>query len=177
MGITKAELKELPKCPIGSESKQNVADYIDMQLSGSSKKEALKAVYPDRYKRALERAGGKDSVVEANIKKEINQIERSKYAQALLVAAEKHWYNKWIAKKTKVCDMFFETAMSKDEDMKNRINAGKAFMQYTANPNRNDKLEITHKVEDDFKAQLLARKKELYDAANENSSAIDVEIE
>ena len=172
MGITNAELKELPKSPIGNESKQNVADFIDMQMNGSTKEEALKAVYPDRYKRAIDRAGGKQSVIKANIWKEINQVERSKYAQHLLVLADKHWYNKWIAKKTKVCDMFYDTAMNPEEDTKERINAGKAFMQYTANPNRTDKLEITHKVEDDFKAQLLARKKALHDAAN----FVDVEV-
>lgn len=175
MGITKAELKELPKSPIGNESRQNVADFIDMQMNGMSKKNALKAVYPNRYQRALDRAGGNDKVVEANLMKEINQIERSKYAQGLLVAADKHWYNKWITKKTDVCNMFYDTAMSSDVAEKDRINAGKAFMQYTAKPNSKLEIEHTHKIEDDFKEKLLARKRELHSIANDN--VIDVEVE
>lgn len=175
MGITKEELAILPKCPMDSESKQNVVDYVSMVMEGKSRSKALKEAYPRRYERAVARAGGNKSVIDANIKKEYNQIERSKYAQQMFTSAEKHWWMKFLAKKQKIYDKAYGIAMDDEQDTKDQLTAMRMLMQYLPSAPKDDKLEITHKVHtDSFKEMLALKKKELHSAANDD--AIDVEV-
>lgn len=175
MGITKEELKSLPKSPMDNESKQQILDYVNMVMEGSSRTNALKTVYPERYERAIERAGGNKAVIAANVKKEFNQVERSKYAQQLFTSAEKHWWMKFLTKKQKLYDKLYKIALDDDETTKNQISAAKVLLTCLPSAPREDKLEITHKVQaDEFKAMLLDKKKQLYSAAND---VIDVEVD
>ena len=165
----------LPKSPIGSESKQHVADYVELVMNRTSKAKALEEVYPERYKRALDRSPT-EQVKRANIQKEINQIERSKYAQELFSAADKMWWVKFLEKKHDVYGVLYDIATSDEEETKDRISASKALLQYMPSAPKEDKLEITHKVQgDDFKQRLNEMKKQIHNTAN-NSEAIDAEI-
>jgi len=175
MGITKEELKNLPKCPMDNETQQNTVEYVNMVMDGSSRAKALESAFPSRYERALSRASGNKNVVDANVKKEYNQIERSKYAQGLFVAAEKHWWMKFMTRKQKIYGKLYEIAMDDEQDTKDQIASSKALLQYLPSAPSENKLEVTHKVQStDFKDMLLAKKKELHNAAN--AEAIDVEV-
>lgn len=168
-------MKELPNSPIGSESKEQVADYVELVMNRVSRPKALKQAYPERYARAVSRASGNDKVVDANIKKEYNQIERSKYAQGLFTAADKMWWVKFLDRKQDIYDKLYDIATNDDEDTKDQISSARALLQYLPTAPREDKLEVTHKVhQESFKDMLNAKKKELHSAAN--GEAIDVEV-
>ena len=176
MGITKEELALLPKCPMDNESKQNVVDYVSMVMDGKSRAKALKEVYPLRYERAVQRASGNKRVIDANVQKEYNQVERSKYAQQMFTSAEKHWWMKFLTKKQKIYEKAYGIAMDDEQETKDQLTAMRMLMQYLPSAPKEDKLEITHKIQgDDFKAMLDEKKRLLHRAANDD--VIDVVVE
>lgn len=176
MGLTKADMAILPKSPMGNETKELFSEYVELVMERVPKSTILKTLFPDRYQRAVDRASGKQSVIEANVRKEINQIERAKYVQSLFEAADKHWWIQFLDKKQDLYEGLFEIAKDKGEQTKDRISASKTLLHYMPSAIREQKVEHTHKLEgeESFKDRLSTMKKELHSAAN--SDAIEVEV-
>ena len=173
--LTKADIAMLPKSPVGSETKEKFAEYVQMVMNRVNKKEIIKIVFPERYERAVERASGKQSVIDANLTKEVNQIDRSVYVQELYASANKHWWITFLDKKQDLYENLYNISMDTGEETRDRISASRTLLQFLPEAPREDKLEITHKVQgEDFKSKLLEMKRELHSAAN--NSAIDVDV-
>jgi len=176
MGLTKADIAILPKSPMGNESKESFSEYVAMVMDRVPKTQVLKIVYPERYKRAVDRASGKQSVIDANVRKEINQIDRSKYVQSLYEAADKTWWIKFLDKKQDLYEGLFDIAKDKNEMTKDRISASKTLLHYLPSAVQEQKIEHTHKLEaeESFKDRLHSMKRELHLAAN--TDVIDVVV-
>jgi len=177
MGLTKADIAILPKSPMGNETKEKFAEYVQLVMDRVPKTQILRNIFPERYDRAVSRASGKQSVVDANIRKELNQIERSKYVLSLFDAADKTWWIQFLDKKQDLYEGLFNIAKDKDEQTKDRISASKTLLHYMPSAVKEQKVEHTHKLENEesFKDRLSAMKKELHETANKTIT-IDVDI-
>lgn len=176
--ITKQELKNLPNSPVGDEKKEQVVEFVGYVMDRVPKEDALRKAYPERYKRAVERANGNASVVDANIRKEINQIERSAYAKSIYQAEEKTWWIKFLGKKHKSLETLYEIGEDEGEKARTRVEAIKVLLQFM--PQAPQNIEVTHKVEGEisFVDQLAKKKRDLYKLANKaDEDIIDAEVE
>lgn len=179
MNLTKKELKELPNSPAGNETKRNIAEYVSLVMSGKPKTEALKQALPDRYQRAEERAAendngkGKGSVLNANLQKEINQVERSQYAKDLYASEHKDWWIKFLGKKQKAFETLFEIGLDKRENARNRVDAIRTLLQHMPDKQQDIKVDVQVNAGQDFKEMLKQKQNELYKIAN--GEVIDVE--
>jgi len=181
MRLTKQELKDLPNSPAGQESKKHIVSYVGHVMTGMTKTDALKLCFPERYERAMSRAKdadpdgkGKGNVVNANLSKEVNQVERSRLCKDLYNAEHKDWWIKFLVKKQKGFEILFDLGQDKDVSPRERINALNTMLTHLPEK-APDAIKVEHSIsEDDFKSNLLTMKKKLFDAANE--AAIDVEV-
>lgn len=175
--LTKSDMKNLPSVN-GDEYKEQCAYYTELVFTKMNKIEAFKKAFPDRYKDALDKTGGNPSVVNANIAKEINKIERSKFVQECFYSANKHWWMKFLGKKQDIYEKLYDTAMDDEESTQNRLNASKIFLQFIPDAPKEDKVIVEVKVgSDEFKDMLLEKKRALYNAANNTDDIIDGEID
>lgn len=176
MNLTKQDIKDLPNSPIGNETKECVTQYVMLVYERVPKPDALKEAFPDRYQRAVDRAGGNQDVLNANIRKEINQVERSKYCRDIYASEHKDWWIKFLTKKEKVFENLVNIALDEGESARTRVEASRAFLQFAPEKaiENNVKVEV-NVTGDDFKKTLLERKKALYDTAT--MDVIDVEVE
>lgn len=168
-------MKNLPNAN-GDEFKESCAYYTELVFTKMSKENAFKAAFPDKYKQAVDRAGGNDRVVNANIKKAINSVEGSKFMKDCFYAANKHWWMKFLGKKQDVFEKLYEDAMDDELAARDRHNASKIFLAHIPDAPKEDKVTVEVKVgSDEFKNMLMDKKRQLMNAANED--IIEVETE
>ena len=165
-------MKNLPSIN-GDEYKEQCAYYTELVFTKMNKVEAFKKAFPDRYKEALDKTGGNPSVVNANITKEINKIERSKFVQECFYSANKHWWMKFLGKKHDIFEKLYNDAMDDNLEVKDRHSASKIFLGYVPDAPKEDKVTVEIKVgSDEFKDMLAQKKRQLYMVANDSSEDI-----
>jgi len=174
MHIDKHIAKKLPKIVENDEQKV-YAEYVLDVLSGSKKGEALKAHFPDRYKRAIDKAAGNTKLHASNIKKEINHIERTKIVKKLYEEAHKNWWILFLEKKHKLYENLYGLALDESVIPRDRINASKVMLEHmpTFQEDINVKVEVKQSKED-FVQQLRDMQKSLHKTAI-SEEVIDVE--
>lgn len=165
MHIDKHIAKKLPKI-VKSEDEKVYADYVLDVLSGTKKGDALKEHFPERYKRAIERADGNTKVYGANIKKEINHIERTKIVKKLYEEAHKNWWILFLEKKHRLYENLFDMAVDEDVIPRDRIAASKVMLEHmpTFQEDINVKVEVKQSKED-FVNQLKDMQRKLQTTA------------
>jgi len=175
MHIDKHIVKKLPKL-VEKEEDKVYADYVLDVLSGTKKGDALKAHFPERYKRAIERADGNTRVHGANIQKEIRGIERKGLVKKLYEEAHKNWWILFLEKKHKLYENLFDLAIDEDVIPRDRIAASKVMLEHmpTFQEDINVKVEVKQSKED-FVMQLKDMQKKLQKTAIQED-VIDVEI-
>jgi hypothetical protein len=116
-------------------------------------------------------------LINANVTKEINKLERNKFVQECFYSANKHWWIKFLGKKQDIYEKLYETALDDNERTSDRLNASKIFLSYIPDAPKDDKITIEVKVgSTEFKDMLLEKKRELYNAAN-SEDIIEGEID
>lgn len=172
--LTKADMKKLPKIN-GNEFKESCAYYTELIFTKTDKREAFKKAFPDKYQLAIERACGNPNLIEAKIKKGINQVESSAFMQECFYAANKHWWMKFIHKKNDIYEKVYDTATDDTESTRDRLNAAKIFLQFAPDTPKEEKITVEVKVgSDEFKNMLLEKKKQIHNAANESIEDVEV---
>jgi len=173
--LTKNDMKHLPNTN-GDNFKEQCAYYTELVFTKHNKTESFRIAFPDKYQQAIDRAGGNNNVVNANIKKAINQVENSKFMQECFTVANKHWWMKFIGKKQQVLEKLYDDAISDELDIRDRHNASKLFMSYVPDAPKEEKVTVEVKVgSDEFKNMLLEKKRLLHSTAN-NEEIIDAEV-
>ena len=149
MHIDKKVLKELPKV-VTNDNERQYAEYVMLVLSGMEKKDAFKEVFPDRYKIAVERAGGNQRVVGANVKKGWMQVERTNVCKKLYETAHKTWWVSFLDKKNKLYENLYDMAIDSDIQPRDRIHASKVMLEHmpTFKEDINVKVEVKQTKED-----------------------------
>lgn len=177
MHIDKHIAKKLPKI-VQSEDDKKIAEYVLDVLSGSKKGEALKEHFPDRYKTAIDRAEGNTRLHASNIKKQINQIERTRVCKKLYEEAHKNWWILFLDKKSKLYENLFEMALDKSVIPRDRINASKVMLEHM--PTFQEDINVKVEVKDnrkEFEEQLRAMQIKLHKTALSEPEVIDVETD
>jgi hypothetical protein len=173
--LTKNDLKNLPN-PNGNEFKEQCSYYTELIFTNHSRTEALKLAFPDKYQKAIMDAKGNDKMVNMNVRKQINQVENSSFTKECFSVANKQWWMKFIGKKQNVLEKLYSDAISDDLEVRDRHNASKLFLTYLPEMQKEDKLTVEVKVgSSEFKDMLTEKKKQLYNAANQD--IVDVEVE
>jgi len=172
MMIEKHVQKQLSKI-VDDPEKGKYAEYVLLVLGGSKKGEALKEVFPCRYKRAMDRAGGNGRVVGANIRKETMQIERTKVCKQLFEQSHKTWWIQFLEKKHNLYENLYGLALDEDVVPRDRIAASKVMLEYmpTFQEDINIKVEVKQS-KDDFVANLREMQLQLHKQANKNVEEI-----
>ena len=175
MHLEKHVIKSLPDT-ITNEQNRQYGEYVELVFSGVSKFDAFKEVFPDRYQLAIDRASGNNRVVNANIKKGINAIERSDVVKQAYQLAHKTWWTKFVTKKQDLLENMYDIAMDRDQATRDRVNATKVALQYMpqAATDVNINIDASEKAVT-FLDKLQKQKNLLYKVANED--VVDVEVE
>lgn len=173
--IEKHVQKKLSKV-VEDPEKGKYAEYVLLVLGGSKKGEALKQVFPDRHKKALERATGNDRLFAAEVKKEINYIERNKVCKELYEQAHKTWWIQFLEKKNKLYENLYDIALDTRIHARERVAASKVMLEHMPSfkEDINVKVEVKQSKED-FVAQLREMQLALHKQAN--SEVIDVQVD
>lgn len=178
MHIQKHILKDLSKIAEDPE-KQAYADYVMMVLGGSKKSEALKACFPDRYDLAVERADGNQNVINANVTKQVRQLERTKIVAELFEKSHKTWWIEFLEKKHKIYENLYGLAMDEGVIPRDRIAASKVMLEHMPVFNENKQfVDEVKETAQDFVSKLKDMQRKLYQTANntEKIEAIEAEI-
>ena len=181
MNLTKQDMKDLPNSPAGDETKEKLVEYVSLVMDGVTKPDALKRALPERYMRAVDRANdaesngkGKGNVLNANVKKEINQVERSLFCRKLYESEHKDWWIKFLGKKQKAYETLFKIGLDEGESARNRVEAIKTMLQFMPDKAPEAiKVDVQVTSDDDFKAMLKEKQRMLHKAAND---IVDVEV-
>lgn len=174
--LTKNDMKHLPNIN-GDKYKEQCAYYTELVFTKMDKIEAFKQSFPERYQTAIDNANGNNGLINANVTKEINKLERNKFVQECFYSANKHWWIKFLGKKQDIYEKLYETALDDNERTSDRLNASKIFLSYIPDAPKDDKITIEVKVgSTEFKDMLLEKKRELYNAAN-SEDIIEGEID
>ena len=169
--LTKHDMKNLPVIN-GDDFKESCALYTELVFTKHSKEEAYKIAFPDKYNNIVSMGS---NVLNANLKKAINQLERTKFVQECFYNANKHWWMKFMGKKNDIFEKLYNDALSDDIDIRDRHNASKIFLTFIPDAPKEDKVVVEVKVgSDEFKDMLLEKKRLLYSAANESIEDAEV---
>lgn len=174
MHISKHALKGLPQ--IQDENTIVYMEYVqDVLANEKSREELLKEHFPDLYEAAIEKASGNPKVVNANIRKAINGIERRKDVKAMFAEANKHAWISFLEKKNKLYENLYGLAISEDVIPRDRINASKVMLEHMPifQEDINVKIEVKQSKED-FVEQLRDMQRKLQKTAVPEE-VIDVE--
>lgn len=166
MHIDKHVQKNLTKV-MDDPDKGKYAEYVLMVLSGSKKGDALKEVFPERHKIAMERAAGNSKVIGANIKKQITQIERTKICKELYEQSHKNWWIAFLDKKHKLYENLYGLALDGDVIPRDRIAASKVMLEHM--PQFQEDIHVKVEVKqskEDFVNKLREMQKTLHNQAN-----------
>ena len=176
MHISKHALKALPK--IEDEMTSIYMDYAqDVLTMNKSKSELLKEHFPDMYEQAIERSNGNPRVVNANVTKAINSINRRKDVKAMFETANKHAWISFLGKKNKLYENLYGLALDEDVIPRDRINASKVMLEHmpTFQEDINVKVEVKQNKED-FVNQLKEMQRKLYVTAV-SEDILDAEVD
>jgi len=149
MHISKHALKSLPK--IQDENTMVYMEYVqDVLANEKSREELVKEHFPELYKEAVDKAGGNNRVVNANVKKVANQIERRKDVKAMFEVAHKHAWISFVSKKNKLYENLYDMAIDNDIQPRDRIHASKVMLEHmpTFKEDINVKVEVKQTKED-----------------------------
>ena len=174
MQIDKKVLKELPKV-VTNDTEKQYAEYVMLVLSGVSKHDAFKEVFPERYKLAIERASGNNRVVSANVKKGWMQVERSNTCKKLYETAHKTWWIGFLDKKNKLYENLYDMALDTEINPRERITASKVMLENM--PKFKEDINVNVEVKqskEDFIMQLKEIQKSLHKTATQD--VIEVEV-
>ena len=177
MMIEKHVQKQLTKV-VEDPEKGKYAEYVLMVLGGSKKGDALKEVFPDRHQRAIERAAGNPKVIGANVKKEINHIERTKICKQLFEQSHKTWWIQFLDKKHKLYENLYGLAIDDSVIPRDRIAASKVMLEHMPSfqEDINVKVEVKQSKED-FVANLRNMQLQLFRQANNKEDLDTMEAE
>ena len=167
----------LPSLPT-SEHEKKAVEYVSLVYGGMTKQNAFKTVHAERYERVYNKAKNNNKKPEWAVQWEISSYERGKYVSKLYkITQESYWVN-FIDKRTRLLDKMYDHGMDDSLDFKDQISAAKVFLSHIPEIQKEEKVVHEHKLAEDTKfiAQLMEKKRLLYQAANEDE-IIDVEME
>lgn len=176
MHISKHVQKDLSKI-VEDPEKGKYAEYVMLVLSGKTKGEALKEVFPEKHALAIERANGNPRLHASNVKKQIMHIERTKVCKELYAQAHKTWWVEFLEKKHALYENLYDMALDKGVIPRDRIAASKVMLEHMPSfqEDINVKVEVKQSKED-FVQQLRDMQVKLQKQALEQE-VIDVEID
>jgi DNA-binding transcriptional regulator PaaX len=155
----------IPEIPT-QEYQTKALEYVSMVYEGYTKKDAYKAVFPERYQNLKDKCEKYKRNFNVTFTNYICRYEDGKYVTKLYSLANEQYYKRFIDKRTKLLDKLYEIGMDDDEKMSHRLVASKTFLSSTPEPEK----KITHKIEGDvkieFRNKLEQKQKELYAIAN-----------
>ena len=171
MHIDKKVLKGLAKVAEDPEKKL-YAEYVMLVLAGEKKSQALKAIFPERYNSAVERANGNQMVVNANVTKAVRHLERGKLVQELYAQSHKHWWIEFIGKKHKLYENLYGMALDEGVIPRDRIAASKVMLEHM--PAFQEDIKVVHEVKED-KAAFVNKLREMQLALHKQANAEEIE--
>ena len=173
MHISKHAIKALPK--VSEENTILYMDYVQAVLTGKKKKDIFKELFPEEYKIAVDRADGNTRVVNANVKKAINALERRKDVKEMFATAHKHAWIGFLEKKNKLFENLYGMALDDNVIPRDRINASKVMLEHMPQfqEDINIKVEVKQ-TKEDFVMQLKEMQRSLQKTATQD--AIEVEV-
>jgi len=148
------------KLPVGIRQ-SNAMKFVDMLLSGYSNERAYETLFPDRYIKY-------SSKNRREIRYRIREYMKSKYVQEYLTKYQKEYWTAYLDKKIEQLDWLHDTAMNEEEPTRVRLEAVKLFQNIVVPPKEDLTIKVNHNhfVNDEFKASLAQKKKDLYHMAN-----------
>lgn len=175
MKISKHVLKKLPKV-VGKEEEMEQMEYVHSVLGGMTKEDALKEHFPEKYKLAVERAGGTQKMINANVKSQITLLERKNTVKQMYEIAHKHAWTNFLDKKHKLYENLYGMAMDEDVSVRDRISSSKTLLDHM--PKFEEDKTITVEVKDG-KQEFVDKLREMQIALHKqaNKDVIDVTIE
>lgn len=175
--IEKHVQKKLSKV-VEDPEKGKYAEYVLLVLGGAKKGEALEQIFPERHAKAIERAAGNTRLHAAEIKKEINHIERTNICKELYEQAHKTWWIQFLEKKSKLYENLYDMALDKAVHPRDRVSASKVMLEHM--PSFKEDINIKVEVKqskDDFVQQLRDMQIALQKQAIAQGEVIDVEVD
>ena len=173
--IEKHVQKKLSKI-VEDPQKGKYAEYVLLVLGGKKKGEALEEAFPERYKAAIERAGGNTRLHASNIKKAIMHVERSSVCKELYEQAHKTWWIQFLDKKNKIYENLYSMALDEGINPRERVSASKVMLEHMPTFQEDVKVQVEVKQsKEDFVSQLREMQIALHKQAN--NEVIDVELE
>ena len=175
MQITKKVLKSLPKVA-GNDEEMTQMEYVHTVLGGSSKPDALKEHFPELHQLAIDRANGNDKVINANIKSQINTLERRVTVKKMYEIAHKHAWTNFLDKKHKLYENLYNMAMDDGNSVRDRQSCSKTLLDHMPKFEEDKTLVIEVK---DGKAEFgeKLRNMQILLHKQANKDVIDVEAE
>lgn len=174
MHIDKHIAKKLPKV-VENEEDKKYAEYVLDVLSGMKKGEALKTHFPEKYRVAIERADGNTKLHASNIKKQINQVERTKVCKKLYEEAHKNWWILFLEKKHKLYENLYGIALDDGVIPRDRIAASKVMLEHM--PEFQEDINVKVEVKDN-KQEFVNKLRDMQLALHKtaNSDIEDAEV-
>ena len=175
MNITNSVLKKLPKV-VGKDDEMKQMEYVHSVLGGMDKKDALMQHFPDLYDIAITRAKGNQKVVMANIKSQINILERKNTVKQMYALAHKHAWTNFLDKKHKLYENLYEMAMDEDNSVRDRTATSKVLLDHM--PKFEEDKTIVVEIKDgkqEFTDKLREMQLALHKQANKEVIEIDDE--
>jgi len=177
MKIENHIIRKLDKI-VGDEDKMKVAEYIQLVLGRKSKPLAYSIVYPKEYKKAIQDASGNKRVIDANITKAVNKLERSKVCRELYAVAHKHFYIQFISKKLDCYETLYEMGNNEENSVRDRTNAIKVLLDKL--PQQTEQIDVNVTVDTKeltFEEKLKAMQSKLLSQSKvKDEDIIEVEV-